>query len=856
MTIETATMTDNPVAGCGCAACRSAQKAEISDLVPVAIGSESAAHNLQSGNVWPVNTGGTTTLTYKFLDSIPSYYTNGDTERSGFLAFNNQMRDAGRRIFDQIETFARIDFSEQGSTILPQNTQITLGSTTLPLNVGAWAYYPDQTNAKGGDVWLNHLHSGTQTPVEGNYGFYVLMHEIGHSIGLQHSFNVFGGAEATSQFSVMAYDWSPGYSTTYQLYDIAAIQDLYGANMSYRTGDDIYTLRSGELYTVWDAGGTDTFSAAHMSTAVTIDLNDGEFSSVGGTDNIAIAYNAVIENAAGGLGNDTIIGNSASNILLGGLGNDTFIGSAGNDTIRGESGTDRVNYSFDIARFFVNVVDAVTVTVQDSLGTLGTDTLISIERFFFNAIEYSLDAFTSNNAPVVSVTDTSLSQNEVVMASSVLSVTDADDDALTYTLWDSYGAASSAFFRLDGDKLAGGQNHVLSQAEFDRLEIVGGTAAFEDKLWIQVTDGLETTSWFSATVTTTNNSGIGSGGGSGGGGGANVAPVVSVSDTTLATSEAVLASSVMSATDANGDAITYTLWDSYGAGSSAFFRLDGVKLGAGQNLVLSQAEFDRLEIVGGTAAFEDKLWIQVTDGNTDTSWFVSNVTTSAASGGGSGSGSGGSGGGANVAPVITTSNATLATGEVVQASTLMSATDANSDDLTYTLWDSYGAGNSAFFRLDGVKLAAGQNLVLSQAEFDRLEIVGGSGDFADKLWIQVSDGTVTTSWYVSDVTTSSTAIAAEEISLYGQDEIEGALAAISADTVSSEGGSDSFVIDSDDVLYGEDLSEIQNTIDSYLGDTHSAGVGHVMDTPDTANSLLDIVTPSQDDILFNIDSIA
>jgi hypothetical protein len=55
------------------------------------------------------------------------------------------------------------------------------------------------------------------------------------------------------------------------------------------------------------------------------------------TDNVSIAYGAVIENAVGGGGNDRIIGNSANNVLTGNAGRDIFeirsAGTSGADTI-------------------------------------------------------------------------------------------------------------------------------------------------------------------------------------------------------------------------------------------------------------------------------------------------------------------------------------------------------------------------------------------------------------------------------------------------------------------------------------------------------------------------------------------
>lgn len=61
-----------------------------------------------------------------------------------------------------------------------------------------------------------------------------------------------------------------------QLYDIAALQELYGANTNTRTGDDTYKLdqglgRKGDktkafIYTIWDAGGDDTLDASDFDT--------------------------------------------------------------------------------------------------------------------------------------------------------------------------------------------------------------------------------------------------------------------------------------------------------------------------------------------------------------------------------------------------------------------------------------------------------------------------------------------------------------------------------------------------------------------------------------------------------------
>src|SRR5262249_44893321 len=128
---------------------------------------------------------------------------------------------------------------------------------------------------------------------------------------------------------------------TPQLYDIAAVQYLYGARTTSHSGNDTYTFStSTQVKTIWDGGGTDVFDASTENQGVTIDLHAGAFSSVAGTNNIAIAYGTTIEGAVGSNYNDTLRANDAGDTRRGGAGNDTLIGGAGNDRLTGGTGTD------------------------------------------------------------------------------------------------------------------------------------------------------------------------------------------------------------------------------------------------------------------------------------------------------------------------------------------------------------------------------------------------------------------------------------------------------------------------------------------------------------------------------------
>ena len=136
------------------------------------------------------------------------------------------------------------------------------------------------------------------------------------------------------------------------LFDVQAIQYVYGANDAYHAGADTYTFYEGVSYlqTIWDAGGVDSFVYVGSDDAV-IDLNQGAWSQVGAPyetdfganlhfDTVAIAYGTEIENATGGDGNDILYGNALANALDGNDGNDVLVGGIGDDSLTGGAGDD------------------------------------------------------------------------------------------------------------------------------------------------------------------------------------------------------------------------------------------------------------------------------------------------------------------------------------------------------------------------------------------------------------------------------------------------------------------------------------------------------------------------------------
>lgn len=309
---------------------------------------------LLGGTQWGNSGVGTgITLTYSVPQTgatwSPDYAIYLDNEPSQFSALNESQAEAFGYALQAWADVANIQFVEiEESSSLVGEVRVGFSSVLTSTDAAAWAYLPADY-PEAGDIWLDPNYGPNVTPTEGSYGYLTLLHEIGHALGLTHPFESIPPLPSSYdnlQYTIMSYTDSPLYATmdypvTPMLYDIAAIQYLYGPNMSFHTGDDTYEFSdtASTIMAIWDAGGNDTLSAENQSLAATIDLREGYFSSIGpdnlgnaAKSNIAIAFGAAIENALGGNGDDKLIGNDSDNLLDGGSGADSLNGGLGNDT--------------------------------------------------------------------------------------------------------------------------------------------------------------------------------------------------------------------------------------------------------------------------------------------------------------------------------------------------------------------------------------------------------------------------------------------------------------------------------------------------------------------------------------------
>ena len=313
-------------------------------------------------------------ITYSFLAMAPS-----GQDGVGFQMMTSVQQAAVVKALNYISTLINVKFTLANTA---GQADINFGTNNQASSAG-YANPPYQGGSHASYLMLanNVVTNGDFSA--GSYGWETLLHEIGHTLGLKHpgAYNAGGGTTqgpylssafdnrkytimsynnpsdaATVSESVKAANGSYSYwqnfinQQSFMLYDIEALQYLYGANTSPNVVGSTTTAQTFSFaanyqgfQTLWAPQIGSTIDVSKISSPNIIDLNSGNYSSIGiqgapstmtyapekalwtytGMNNVAIAYGSSITNVMGGSGSDVIYANASSDYIDGCSGNDT-----------------------------------------------------------------------------------------------------------------------------------------------------------------------------------------------------------------------------------------------------------------------------------------------------------------------------------------------------------------------------------------------------------------------------------------------------------------------------------------------------------------------------------------------------
>ena len=374
-----------------------------------------------------------TTITYSFKDNVELPYEQID-DSTGSVPVSDALKSAAEDIFLYLGTILNLEFVYEadaiGDIVISQKQMsdpYTLGYSYLP--------YSDSIGSSG-DIYISAAFNDVDFE-KGGMGYSTLIHELGHSLGLDHPFGDGFYSGVTINDTIMSYNSYQGYDpfnvgyyydvssyTSFQSADILALQTLYGVPTYVE--DNIYDLRdmlyastingytgliNDNIVTIYDNGGIDTVSLQNVFTYEKqyIDINSGAQSVIiDGTIHhyLTLTPDTAIENVIGSKADDTIVLNSLNNHIDGLNGYDTVI----------ENGIDSQT-RIDVFNNYIVIAGI------DS----GFDVLQDVESLYVDNVNINLSSYERS---LISYTD----EKEAQIGRLYLSVLDrvADKEGLDY----------------------------------------------------------------------------------------------------------------------------------------------------------------------------------------------------------------------------------------------------------------------------------------------------------------------------------------------------------------------------------------------------------------------------------------
>ena len=268
--------------------------------------------------------------------------------------------------------FRQVDNTSSSDVDLYYDTEIDLGAVGVSLGLAT------TSGTSGWELYLNYPALANDEP----HRRYALLHEFGHSLGLEHPFeasdgDVFGGnsdpwTSAYPASTVMAYRspksglWPNFFSDS----DLNALINIWGAETQIftRQSDSVAGANYRDVFL--GAGGADELRGA------------------GGDDRIE-----------GGRGHDQVMGGKGADCLFGGAGNDSIFGGYGHDTISSGRGDDQIRGGYGDDVFILSAGDDVIEDFRLS----ENDRLSIAADIEYELLQYDQDVVVSTSAGITTL---------------------------------------------------------------------------------------------------------------------------------------------------------------------------------------------------------------------------------------------------------------------------------------------------------------------------------------------------------------------------------------------------------------------------------------------------------------------
>ncbi|MDB5575787.1 MAG: hypothetical protein JWR80_963 [Bradyrhizobium sp.] len=305
--------------------------------------------------------------------------------------------------------------------------------------------------------------------------------------------------------------------------------------------------------------------------------------------------------------------------------------------------------------------------------------------------------------------------------SSLFAGNDANGDPLTYYLYDGNAAANSGHWVVNGTIVPAQTIYQLTAAQLAQTSFVVGAAGTVDDIQAQSFDGMAYSGWNAHVLVNAP---------------ANSPPTVGLpagANVTASTAGQSFAfSSLFAGSDANGDPLTYYLYDSNAAANSGHWVVNGTIVAAQTIYPLTASQLAQTSFVAGAVGTVDDILVQAYDGQAYSGWNTQ-VHLSV-----------------NTPPTVSLpsgANVTASTaGQSFAFASLFAANDINGDPLTYYLYDSNAAANSGHWVVNGTSVAAGVIYQITASQLAQTSFVAGAADTADDILVQAYDGRAYSGW--------------------------------------------------------------------------------------------------------------